>query len=121
MVNFSPTSHLRIRHVTETVVRKCSVKKVLLKILQNSQENTCARNSSTSNNKHEWTHVKYLNVLHHNRIQRSRNNFSEYNTKILPTSYFGHFEHVWLLPSKRLISTCRNFDVYLHARNDLHS
>ena len=29
--------------VTEAVVRRCSVKKVLLEISQNSQENTCAR------------------------------------------------------------------------------
>ena len=29
--------------VLEAVVQMCSVKKVLLKILQNSQENTCAR------------------------------------------------------------------------------
>ena len=28
---------------SETVVQRCSVKKVLLKISQNSQENTCAR------------------------------------------------------------------------------
>ena len=30
-------------HPTEAVARRCSVKKVLLKISQNSQENTCAR------------------------------------------------------------------------------
>ena len=32
-----------IFEVTEAVVRRCSVKKVFLKFLQNSQENTCAR------------------------------------------------------------------------------
>ena len=30
---------------TETVARRCSVKKVFLEIPQNSQENTCARDS----------------------------------------------------------------------------
>ena len=30
---------------TEAVVRRCSVKKVFLKIFQNSQENTCTRDS----------------------------------------------------------------------------
>ena len=30
----------------------------------------------TSNNGHDWTPVKYLNVLHHNRTQSSCNNFS---------------------------------------------
>ena len=29
--------------ITEAVVQRCSVKKVFLEILQNSQENTCAR------------------------------------------------------------------------------
>ena len=28
---------------TEALIHRCSVKKVFLKILQNSQENTCAR------------------------------------------------------------------------------
>ena len=32
-----------IFEVTEAVVQRCSVKKVFLKFLQNSQENTCAR------------------------------------------------------------------------------
>ena len=30
----------------------------------------------TSNNEHDWTPVKYLNVLHHNRTQNSYHNFS---------------------------------------------
>ena len=30
---------------SEAVVRRCSIKKVFLEILQNSQENTCARDS----------------------------------------------------------------------------
>ena len=32
-------------HLTEAVVRRCSVKKIFLNISQNSQENTCARGS----------------------------------------------------------------------------
>ena len=31
--------------ITEAVAQRCSVKKVFLEILQNSQENTCARAS----------------------------------------------------------------------------
>ena len=43
-----PTSHcvntfLNIIIASEAVAQKCSVIKVFLKILQNSQENTCAR------------------------------------------------------------------------------
>ena len=34
---------LKYRSITEAVVQRCSVKKVFLKILQNSKENTCAR------------------------------------------------------------------------------
>ena len=32
--------------------------------------------------------------------------------------FLGYFEHVCLLPTKTM-STCRNFDVYLHAKNEL--
>ena len=39
---------------------------------------------------------------------------------MLQTSHFGCFEHVWSLPSKTIMPTCRNFDVYLHAKNELH-
>ena len=35
----------RMRGVVTEIVRMCSVKKVLLEISQNSQENTCARDS----------------------------------------------------------------------------
>ena len=56
------------------------------------------------------TSIKYLNDLHHNRTQKE-----------LQTFYFGYFGHVWLLPSKMIKPSCRNFDVYLHAKNELHS
>ena len=36
-------THLNLLKGTEAVVQTCSVKKVLLEISQNSQENTCAR------------------------------------------------------------------------------
>ena len=64
---------------------------------------------------------KYLNILHHNRTQSSCHNFFLIIAKILPTSYFGYFRHLWPLLSKRIITTCRKFDVYQHAKNDLHS
>ena len=38
----------------EAVVRKCSAKKVFIKILQNSQENTCARFSLLLSKKNLW-------------------------------------------------------------------
>ena len=41
--------------------------------------------------------------------------------KILPFSYFGYFEHVWLLPSNIIMPICRKFDAYLlHAKNKFH-
>ena len=45
LINISLVYTLSIRVVREhgVVVRRCSVKKVFLEILQNSQENTCAR------------------------------------------------------------------------------
>ena len=39
--------------------------------------------------------------------------------KQLPTSsYFGHFRHVWSLPSKTI--TCGNLNIFQHAKNELH-
>ena len=35
--------HTKYKRITEAVVRRCSVKKVFLELLQNSQESTCAR------------------------------------------------------------------------------
>ena len=40
---FSRNSFTKSRVLSEAVVQRCSVKKVFLKILQNSQENTCDR------------------------------------------------------------------------------
>ena len=42
-------------------------------------------------------------------------------TYILSASYFGYFGHVWSLSSKTIMPTCRNIDVYLHAKNEIHS
>ena len=36
----------------------------------------------------------------------SSSTFCWYIEKILPTSYFGHFWQVWLIPSKTIIPTC---------------
>ena len=51
----------------------------------------------TSNNEHDWTPVKYLNVLHHNRTQSSCDNFfliycKNYQFPILVIlDMYGHF------------------------------
>ena len=63
----------------------------------------------TRKNEHNWNPVKYLNVLHHSRTQN-------YIVKILLTSYFGYFGHVWSTPSTTIMPTCRNFDVNLHVK-----
>ena len=34
----------------------------------------------------------------------------------LQKSYFGYFGHVWPLPSKTIMPTCRKFDIYLHVK-----
>ena len=74
----------------------------------------------TSNSQHDWMLVKYLNIFHHNRTQKQLRHFF-FLAKIYPSSYFRYFGHVWSLPSKTIMPTCRNFDVYLHAKNELHS
>ena len=44
-VGIPKLSEYQIKLCEEAVIRRCSVKKVLLEISQNSQENTCARDS----------------------------------------------------------------------------
>ena len=83
----------------------------------------------TSNNKHDWTPVKYLHpcisaylhiwplfciTIEHKTVAT---NFSFCIAKILQTSYFGYFGHVWPLPPKSILPTCRNFHIY-HVKND---
>ena len=46
--------------------------------------------------------------------------FSDDIAIILTTSYFRYLGHIWPLPSKTIMPTCRNFDVYLHGKNQLH-
>ena len=43
VISFIVCFHFLTKLETEAVVQRCSVKKVFLKISQNSQENTCAR------------------------------------------------------------------------------
>ena len=44
---FLATEFYKSLKTTEAVVQSCSVKKVFLETSQNSQENTCARDSGT--------------------------------------------------------------------------
>lgn len=46
--------------------------------------------------------------------------FSIYIEQI-PTSYFGYSGHVKPLPSKTIIPSCGDFDVYLNVESELHS
>ena len=41
--------------------------------------------------------------------------------KNLRTSYFGYFGHVWLLPSKVIMPTCRSFVFIYMQKNEFHS
>ena len=61
-----------------------------------------------------------LSCLSARKKQNSSSFFSEDIPKILQTSYFEYFGHTWLLPSKTIMPTCRNFGIYLHAKNELH-
>ena len=46
--------------------------------------------------------------------------FSGYISKISLSSYFACFGQALPLPSKRIMPTCWNFDVYLDVKNQLH-
>ena len=63
---------------TKAVVRSCSVKKLFLEILQNSQENTCARAPATLWKKRLWHNCFPVNFA-----------------KFLRTSFFT--KHLWWL------------------------
>ena len=52
----------------------------------------------TTNNEHDWTPIKYLNVLHHNKTQKQLGHFFLHLAKILSTSCFEYFGHIWPLP-----------------------
>ena len=79
---------------------------------------------TTRNNEHDWTPTKYQYVLHHNKTKKQLEHFFPnmlqkcYRLPILEKYPCGH---VWPLPSKTIMPPCRNFDVYLHAKNELHS
>ena len=64
------------------------------------------RKEETSNNGHDWTSIKYLNVLYHYRTQSSCNKFFLIYCKNITNFLF------WSLQPKRIIQSCRNSDVY---------
>ena len=87
-------------------IENCNAQLYYCIFAESSSEKSCI---SASNNEHDWTLVKYLNVLHHNRTHSSWKKISWYITKILPFSYFGYFENVWPLPSTMIISACQKW------------
>ena len=78
-------------------------------------------------NKHDWTYVKYLNVLHHKRTQKQPatlfakilptlficmqkiNSFPNFwnIVKILQIYYFEHFQDAWSGPAV-IVSPCKH-------------
>ena len=74
---------------TEAVVRRCSVKKVLLKISQNSQENSCARVSFLNFIKNFIKKETLVQVFSCEFCKFSKNTFS-YITPPLAASRFRY-------------------------------
>ena len=58
---------------SEAVAQRCSVKKVFLKVLQNSQENTCARVSDTK--KRLWHRCFPVNFAKHVSLQNTSDDY----------------------------------------------
>ena len=95
--------------ITETVAQRCSVKKVFLKISQNSQENTCTRVSFLIKLQRPTTSLKQR--LWHRSFPV---NFA----KFLRTPIF--IEHLWWLLLKLsllLIHTCHSACLNLSNRD----
>ena len=66
----------------------------------------------TSNKKHGWIPVKYETFLH---LRHFLNKLQKYYQLPLGTlDIFGPFHRKTIMP------TCRNFDVYLQAKNELN-
>ena len=67
----------------------------------------------TSNRKHDWTPIKYLNVLHHNRTQKQLQFFFLIYCKNITNFLFWI---LWPFPSKIIMQSFRNFDVCLYEK-----
>ena len=109
-------SYMKRHHICGYLQTKLEVQKTNLGVQRMSQNGF-----HTSNNKHDWTPVKYLNVLHQNRTQSSCDNFFLIYCKNITNFLFWVFWTCMATSSKRIIPTCRDFDVYLHVKNDHHS
>ena len=64
-----------------------------------------------SNNKHDWTTIKYLNVL---RLYRTQKQLQHFFLNILQKYY------QLLILDTSISSNNTNFDLYLHAKKELH-
>ena len=65
----------------------------------------------TSNSVNDWNNITHKSAFNALFLVCCKN---------IMNFLFWYFEHVWLLPLKTIMRTCRSFDVYLHAKNELH-
>ena len=75
----------------------------------------------TSNNEHDRNPIKDINVLSHNRTQKQLQYVSFIYFKN-STNFI--FWILWICLATFIKNdnlTCTSFDVYLHAKNELHS
>ena len=83
---FKNSYHSIILYSSETVVQRCSVKKVFLEISQNSQENTCARVSFY------WSFFNTLSTLgrrnpHKQRTSHKKTQKAKFPNSIISWNY----------------------------------
>ena len=79
---------------------------------QQSQCHKCFSWTITSNNQHDWTPLKYVNILHMivtiwRNLRRSSASGKSTLSFILRTYYFGYIGHACLHTSKMIVSNCR--------------
>ena len=84
----------------------------------------------TSNNEHDWTPLKYLNVLHHNRRQSTCNMQKYYQLSILGIlNMSGHFLQKWwyqlelflkILERNNKLYILGNLGVYIWVKDQVH-
>ena len=71
--------------------------------------------AKTSNNKHDWDHAKYMNILHQNRTQKQLQYFFLIYCKNL-TNFLFWVLWTYLLKSKIDNPTCWSFDLGEHHK-----
>ena len=84
---------------------------------QQKPNNKNKKQTLTSDNEHDWTFIKYVNVLYHSRTQKLLLHFFlNIWQKYYQLSILGTLDKSSPFIQKTIMWTCRNLDVYLYPK-----